>query len=153
MWSKSGITNGLEGPPGLKGRWVLPLRQLYFGSWNNSGPYWRGQWRRESLLSTQVRRWTKKAKIEVSFLILEQGSRKHNERDKTRRMEGHGPKKEGSAWDRKEGAKDSSTMGFHWAQEVWLACMKESEGWQAGWAQTGPSPWAHTWCSHTGLHA
>lgn len=47
-------------------------------------------------ITNKVSRHTEKAETELSFLNLEEGSRKHNERDKNRKMEGHGPEKKES---------------------------------------------------------
>lgn len=49
----------------------------------------------------------------------------------------------GSGFDRKEVAKDSLSVAFRLAQAQ-LACIKESEVENTGWAQTGPAPWAGT---------
>lgn len=113
--------------------------QLHFEGRNNSGPCWRGlcRWERLLSVSVHVRRWTEKAKTEVSSLTLARGSRKHNEKkDKTRRMERPDPRRRGLTETGKKGlstARHGSSVG----PGSVIRSTKDSEDREAGWAHTG----------------
>lgn len=123
--------------------------QFYFGSRNNSGPYWRGLCGWESLVPIQVRRWTEKVKAEMSSPTLEQGSRNHSERDKD--------KEDGRAWTQEGGIqlrqerRDSGQLQYGFSLGTG-GMMGMCEGIRSlgSWAQTGPAPWACTRCHRIG---
>lgn len=126
-----------------------PCIQFYFGSRNNSGPYWRGLCRWESLVSIQVRRWTEKVKAEVSSPTLEQGPRNHSERDKDQ--------EDGRAWTQEGGIqlrreqRDSGQLQYGFSLGTG-GMMGKREGIRSlgSWAQTGPALWACTRGPRTG---
>lgn len=104
---------------GLKGRETLPLHAVVF--WK-----WKQQWmmlvrtiqlgKPRSYSGERMSRWRQR----WALLPSNRGPESTMKRTKTERMNGHGPQKESSDWDRKEAAKGKWRTGVPLAQ-AWLA--------------------------------